>query len=93
MGDEFTRINLSQADRFAPVLPRLHRYVTNRSLLFEHAVKTQRRMLQLCSPDSYARDTFGYLERFVLPLHPHLVLRRSLALQLELLGARGLPKQ
>ena len=44
------------------VLARLHRYVLNRTLLHEHALATQRRMLHLTSADEFARLTFEYIE-------------------------------
>ena len=52
--------------RMELVLARLHRYVLNRTLLHQHALVTQRRMLHLTSADEYARLTFEYIESKVV---------------------------
>ena len=36
--------------------------MTNRTLLLEHAIRTQRRLQRVVSPEAYADAHFGYIE-------------------------------
>ena len=72
-GDEFTKIELpdpatgsnqttSHDFPSGYVLSRLHRYVIDRALLLEHAIRTQNRMKSIVDPQVYSELTFGYIE-------------------------------
>jgi hypothetical protein len=90
LGGEFTRVRFRNHSKnlapgvsnqveiqIQPLLKQLRAYALNRSLLFEHAKATQRRVLELGSAERWGQQYFDYLENDVAQVRPQERVERT----------------